>query len=71
MARCITRLTELDPFRRGVFHLGKHGPVGGPDPERRSYASFVWFSDPDGNDWLLQEVTIRLPGRVEARSSEP
>jgi catechol 2,3-dioxygenase-like lactoylglutathione lyase family enzyme len=38
--------------------------LGGPDPERRSYRSFVSFSDPDGNGWLLQEVTARLPGRI-------
>ena len=41
-------------------------PVSGPDPDRRSYASFASFKDPDGNGWLLQEVTVRLPGRVEA-----
>ena len=40
--------------------------VGGPDPERRSYRSHASFGDPDGNGWLLQEVTERLPGRVEA-----
>src|SRR6478735_11328069 len=39
--------------------------VGGPDPERRSYRSYASFSDPDGNGWLLQEVTARLPGRVD------
>ena len=38
--------------------------VSGPDPEGRSYRSFISFSDPDGNGWLLQEVTTRLPGRV-------
>jgi catechol 2,3-dioxygenase-like lactoylglutathione lyase family enzyme len=38
--------------------------VKGSDPERRSYRSFVSFSDPDGNGWLLQEVTTRVPGRV-------
>src|SRR6202045_4174860 len=38
--------------------------VSGPDPEHRSYRSFVSFSDPDGNGWLLQEITARLPGRV-------
>jgi catechol 2,3-dioxygenase-like lactoylglutathione lyase family enzyme len=38
--------------------------VSGRDPEHRSYRSFVSFSDPDGNGWLLQEVTTRLPGRV-------
>src|SRR5215217_2523 len=37
----------------------------GPDPERRSYSSFASFNDPDGNEWLLQEVTSRLPGRVD------
>ena len=37
----------------------------GPDPERQSYGSFASFSDPDGNEWLLQEVTTRLPGRVD------
>ena len=37
----------------------------GPDPERKSYGSFASFSDPDGNEWLLQEVTTRLPGRVD------
>jgi catechol 2,3-dioxygenase-like lactoylglutathione lyase family enzyme len=39
--------------------------VGGPDPEHRTYRSFASFSDPDGNGWLLQEVTARLPGRVD------
>jgi catechol 2,3-dioxygenase-like lactoylglutathione lyase family enzyme len=38
--------------------------INGPHPERFSYSSFVSFSDPDGNSWLLQEVTQRLPGRV-------
>jgi catechol 2,3-dioxygenase-like lactoylglutathione lyase family enzyme len=40
--------------------------VSGPDPARRSYRSHAAFSDPDGNGWLLQEVTERLPGRVQA-----
>jgi catechol 2,3-dioxygenase-like lactoylglutathione lyase family enzyme len=40
--------------------------VGGPDPEHRSYRSFASFHDPDGNGWLLQELTVRLPGRVDA-----
>ena len=38
----------------------------GPDPERISYGSFFSFTDPDGNTWLVQEVTTRLPGRVDA-----
>lgn len=41
-------------------------PLSGPDPNRRSYGSFASFKDPDGNEWLLQEVTARLPGRVDA-----
>jgi catechol 2,3-dioxygenase-like lactoylglutathione lyase family enzyme len=49
-----------------VFHFGSSGQASGPDPEHRSYGSFVSFSDPDGNTWLLQEITTRLPGRVEA-----
>lgn len=50
-----------------VFHLsGSRGQESGPDPARASYASFASFSDPDGNGWLLQEVRVRLPGRVEA-----
>jgi catechol 2,3-dioxygenase-like lactoylglutathione lyase family enzyme len=38
----------------------------GPDPERTSYGSFFSFTDPDGNTWLVQEVTTRLPGRIDA-----
>jgi catechol 2,3-dioxygenase-like lactoylglutathione lyase family enzyme len=47
------------------FHYdGILGPrIPGPDPERRSYASWATFSDPDGNQWRLQEVKTRLPGR--------
>ena len=48
----------------GVFHhAGTEGRLPGPDPERRSYSSFVSFSDPDGNGWIVQEITTRLPGR--------
>lgn len=48
-----------------VFHFdGLLGPlVAGPDPKRGTYASFASFNDPDGNSWLLQEITTRLPGR--------
>ncbi len=56
----------------GDAHAGADEPylfgrrrVEGPDPERRSYRSYASFSDPDGNGWLLQEVTARLPGRVD------
>ena len=43
--------------------------VSGLDPEHRSYRSFASFSDPDGNGWLLQEITARLPGRVDTRGA--
>jgi catechol 2,3-dioxygenase-like lactoylglutathione lyase family enzyme len=48
-----------------IFHLGAGGPAPGPAPEHASYGSFASFSDPDGNTWLLQEITARLPGRVD------
>ncbi|HEX6748306.1 MAG TPA: VOC family protein [Longimicrobium sp.] len=52
-----------------VFHFGPDGPVGGPDPERGSYRSLATFSDPDGNRWLLQEITTRLPGRIDSAAT--
>jgi len=62
--------------RRGVevsevFHfagwnrVAPDARVSGPAPDGRSYASFVSFNDPDGNGWLLQEITTRLPGRID------
>ncbi|WP_432189731.1 VOC family protein [Streptomyces sp. Tue6028] len=48
----------------GIFHqAGETGRVPGPDSERASYGSFASFTDPDGNGWVLQEITERLPGR--------
>jgi catechol 2,3-dioxygenase-like lactoylglutathione lyase family enzyme len=44
---------------------GTDGRVRGPAPDHASYSSFATFSDPDGNGWLLQEVTTRLPGRID------
>ncbi len=49
---------QLDPD-------GTSGRVNGPDPDHKSYSSFATFGDPDGNNWLLQEVTDRLPGRLD------
>lgn len=49
-----------------IFHLGPNGFVGGPDPERGTYRSLATFNDPDGNSWLLQEITTRLPGRIDS-----
>jgi catechol 2,3-dioxygenase-like lactoylglutathione lyase family enzyme len=63
-----------DLLRRGVevsevFHFAKGpapfgGPVGGFAPDHGSYGTYAVFNDPDGNGWLLQEVTTRFPGRV-------
>jgi len=54
-----------------VFHVSGpgHPPIPGPDPERRSYFSYATFKDPDGNTWLLQEVTARFPGRVDSNKT--
>jgi catechol 2,3-dioxygenase-like lactoylglutathione lyase family enzyme len=67
--------TRDDLISRGVdvseiWHIdpGK-GRVPGLDPQRRSYFSRATFADPDGNTWVLQEITERLPGRVEVRDS--
>ncbi|MEU5565121.1 VOC family protein [Micromonospora musae] len=49
-----------------IMHVTPQGPASGLDPDRRSYFSRATFSDPDGNTWLVQEITTRLPGRVEA-----
>jgi hypothetical protein len=43
--------------------------VSGPDPKHSSYRSFASFKDPDGNGWLLQEITTRLPGRIDAAAT--
>ena len=43
--------------------------ASGPDPEHRSYRSFAAFSDPDGNGWLFQEITTRLPGRIDSATT--
>ncbi len=51
--------------RGARFHQAATGRVSGPAPDRGSYRSFASFSDPDGNSWLFQEVTTRLPGRID------
>ena len=60
----------------GDMHAGADEPflsgsrrVTGADPERGSYRSFASFRDPDGNGWLIQEITTRLPGRVEGETA--
>ena len=71
-----------DLVRRGidpseVFHdvaggfnrFDRKARASGPDPQRRSYASFVSFNDPDGNGYVLQEITTRLPGRIDSNAT--
>jgi catechol 2,3-dioxygenase-like lactoylglutathione lyase family enzyme len=70
------QLAERGAKVSDVFHPGNPGAqfepgggsgrVSGPAPDRQSYSSFATFGDPDGNTWLLQEITTRLPGRVDA-----
>ncbi|MER7192808.1 VOC family protein [Streptomyces flaveolus] len=66
LARLGAEPSEVFHDAGGVFHhAGTEARVPGPDPQRASYGSFLSFSDPDGNGWLLQEVTARLPGRLD------
>ena len=65
-----------DVFHAGSVHAGPDEPslfgrlrLSGPDPEHHSYQSLASFRDPDGNGWLLQEVTTRLPGRIDGRKA--
>jgi catechol 2,3-dioxygenase-like lactoylglutathione lyase family enzyme len=71
-------VSDLDAARRELMSHGAavseiwHGPgldnvekrKPGPDPDHSTYRSWATFADPDGNSWLLQEITLRLPGRV-------
>ena len=50
-----------------TFHYGPgRRQVSGPDPKRPSYGTYAAFTDPDGNLWVLQQVTVRLPGRIDS-----
>jgi catechol 2,3-dioxygenase-like lactoylglutathione lyase family enzyme len=60
---------RADLISRGVavseaYHNTEDGQASGPDPNHGTYQSYAAFSDPDGNGWLLQEITTRFPGRV-------
>src|SRR5438046_4118859 len=58
------KVSEVFHYAGGPFNNAVENPrVGGRDPQGRSYYSFASFKDPDGNGWLLQEITTRLPGR--------
>jgi catechol 2,3-dioxygenase-like lactoylglutathione lyase family enzyme len=69
------KVSEVFHDASGVY-LGPDEPylfgrrrVSGPDPERRSYRSFASFHDPDGNGWFFQEITARLPGRIDSTAT--
>ena len=60
------KMSEVFHYAGGPFNNAMENPrVAGRDPEGRSYFSFASFEDPDGNRWLLQEITTRLPGRID------
>ena len=59
-------VSEIFHDEGGIFHhAGTEKRVAGADPQRSSYGSFASFEDPDGNGWVFQEVTTRLPGRTD------
>jgi catechol 2,3-dioxygenase-like lactoylglutathione lyase family enzyme len=69
------KVSEVFHDASGVY-LGPDEPylfgrrrVSGPDPEHRSYRSFASFHDPDGNGWFFQEITARLPGRIDSAAT--
>ncbi len=63
-------VSEVFHYAGGPFNNAVENPrVVGRDPEDRSYFSFVSFEDPDGNRWLLQEITTRLPGRIDSAAT--
>jgi catechol 2,3-dioxygenase-like lactoylglutathione lyase family enzyme len=62
------RVTEVFHFA-GLNRVDLAARLTGPAPNRTSYGSFVSFSDPDGNSWLVQEVTTRLPGRIDSAAT--
>ena len=63
-------VSEIFHYAGGPFNNAVENPrVAGRDPEGRSYFSFASFEDPDGNCWLLQEITTRLPGRIDSAAT--
>ncbi|HEY6051839.1 MAG TPA: VOC family protein [Thermoanaerobaculia bacterium] len=62
----LARLAAAGVKPDDVFHIGANGKVPGVDPQHGSYRSFASFRDPDGNQWLFQEITTRLPGRIDS-----
>jgi catechol 2,3-dioxygenase-like lactoylglutathione lyase family enzyme len=65
----LDQLAAADIDVSEVYHLGPGGRADGLDPDRRSYSSRAVVHDPDGNTWLVQEVTTRLPGRIDSSAT--
>jgi catechol 2,3-dioxygenase-like lactoylglutathione lyase family enzyme len=69
------KVSEIFHGESGVYsgpddpYLFGRTRVSGPDPGHGSYRSFASFSDPDGNGWLFQEITARLPGRIDSATT--
>jgi catechol 2,3-dioxygenase-like lactoylglutathione lyase family enzyme len=66
LARARDELTARGVAVSEMFHRTPEGRADGPAPDRATYNSLATFSDPDGNGWVLQEVTTRLPGRIDS-----
>jgi catechol 2,3-dioxygenase-like lactoylglutathione lyase family enzyme len=63
-------VSEVFHYAGGPFNNTiENSRIAGRDPEGRSYFSFASFKDPDGNGWLLQEITTRLPGRIDSAAT--
>jgi catechol 2,3-dioxygenase-like lactoylglutathione lyase family enzyme len=63
-------VSEVFHYARGPFNnAAENSRAAGRDPEGRSYFSFASFEDPDGNRWFLQEITTRLPGRIDSAAT--
>jgi catechol 2,3-dioxygenase-like lactoylglutathione lyase family enzyme len=69
MQAALDKLAAADIKVDSVFHIGEKGKADGLDPARNSYSSFASFRDPDGNSWVLQEITTRLPGRIDSAAT--
>jgi catechol 2,3-dioxygenase-like lactoylglutathione lyase family enzyme len=66
LLRCGIEISEPFHDAGGIFHHARAKDLAsGPNPQRKSYASYASFSDPDGNGWLFQEITTRLTGHIE------
>lgn len=61
----VVQVADVDRAKAFYHHAGTDARLPGPDPRRHSYGSFLSSTDPDGNGWILREITTRLPGRLD------